>query len=201
VHRSGPGPQSNDFASQSLASQRPPIRTAPSGIAQQLRRSADQQAQLLLPHQQPPPPPPAHDTMNLDDFIFSSSVGSPAGLSPDPSIGVEGPFSAASGSGVPIRKTNQPSDHNLALAHASAPPVPPQIHRENEFGYVPRHVRKTSIDERRVSALSPPCLPLCLCLHPANLLISPPNDEQKPPRRSLPSTASSSPPTPRPTPT
>lgn len=192
MHRSAPGPQSNDFASQSFASQRPPPRTAPSGIAQQLRRSADQQAQQQAQQQQQLLPP-AHDTMNLDDFIFSSSVGSPAGLSPDPSNGVEGgPFSAASGSGsgVPIRKANQPSDHdhNLALAHASAPPVPPQIHRENEFGYVARHVRKTSIDERRVSALSlpPPSLPL----HPANLLISPPNDEQKPPRRSLPSTAS-----------
>ena len=88
--------------------------------------------------------------MNLDDFIFPSSVGSPAGLSPDPSHGAEGPFSAA-GPGVPIRKANQLHDHNLSLAHASAPPVPPQINRENEFGYVPRHVRKTSIDERRVS--------------------------------------------------
>jgi GATA-binding protein len=98
-------------------------------------------------------PPQAHDTMNLDDFIFPSSVGSPAGLSPDPSHGAEGPFSAA-GPGVPIRKANQLHDHNLSLAHASAPPVPPQINRENEFGYVPRHVRKTSIDERRVSPLS-----------------------------------------------
>lgn len=124
--------------------------------------------------------------MNLDDFIFPSSVGSPAGLSPEPSHAAEGPFSAGA-SGVPIRKANQPSDHNLALAHASAPPVPPQIRRENEFGYVPRHVRKTSIDERRVSCLS---RPLCIPLPRANLPISRPNDEQKPHRRSLPSTAS-----------
>ena len=136
------------------ASARPPPRTAPSGIAQQLRRSADQQAQVLQqqPQSQPQQQQPAHDAMNLDDFIFPSSVGSPAGLSPEPSNGAEGPFNA--GPGVPIRKANQLNDHNLSLAHASAPPVPPQIDRENEFGYVPRHVRKTSIDERRVSCLS-----------------------------------------------
>ena len=137
---------------------RPLLRTAPSGIAQQLRSAADQQMQTQVhqhQHQQQPPPPQTHDTMNLDDFIFPSSVGSPAGLSPDPSHGAEGPFSAA-GPGVPIRKANQlhDHDHNLSLAHASAPPVPPQINRENEFGYVPRHVRKTSIDERRVSPSS-----------------------------------------------
>ncbi|KAF2622677.1 nitrogen regulatory protein area [Macroventuria anomochaeta] len=143
------GPQSNELMSPPSASARPPPRTAPSGIAQQLRRSADQQAQvqLLQQPQQQPQPQSAHDTMNLDDFIFPSSVGSPAGLSPEPSNGAEGPFNA--GPGVPIRKANQLNDHNLSLAHASAPPVPPQINRENEFGYVPRHVRKTSIDERR----------------------------------------------------
>jgi hypothetical protein len=143
--------QGNEFMSPPSASARPPPRTAPSGIAQQLRRSADRQAQVQQP-QHEHQPQPAQDAMNLDDFIFPSSVGSPAGLSPDPSNGAEGPFNA--GPGVPIRKANQLNDHNLSLAHASAPPVPPQINRENEFGYVARHVRKTSIDERRVSALS-----------------------------------------------
>ncbi|KAF3043870.1 hypothetical protein E8E11_004327 [Didymella keratinophila] len=138
--------QSNELMSPPSASARPPPRTAPSGIAQQLRRSADQQAQVQQPHHEHQPQP-AQDAMNLDDFIFPSSVGSPAGLSPDPSNGAEGSFNA--GPGVPIRKANQSNDHNLSLAHASAPPVPPQINRENEFGYVPRHVRKTSIDERR----------------------------------------------------
>jgi GATA-binding protein len=147
VQRPASSPQSNDFMSPPPATARPPPRTAPSGIAQQLRRSADQQAQL---HQ--PQPPPPQDTMNLDDFIFPSSVGSPAGLSPEPSNAADAPFNP--GTGVPIRKANQLNDHNLSLAHASAPPVPPQITREDEFGYVPRHVRKTSIDERRVSRLS-----------------------------------------------
>ena len=188
IHRPSTNPQNNEFMSSPPASARPAPRTAPSGIAQQLRRSADQQAQV----QQPQPAPP-HDTMNLDDFIFPSSVGSPAGLSPEPSNEAGGLFNA--GPGMPIRKANQLSDHNLSLAHASAPPVPPQINRNDEFGYIPRHVRKTSIDERRVSCLSlPSIVPL---RSPANVLISHPNDEQKPHRRSLLSTASQYQPTPR----
>ncbi|KAL6711367.1 Sodium- and chloride-dependent GABA transporter 1 [Coniothyrium glycines] len=122
------------------ASARPPPRSAPSGIAQQLRMSADQHA-----HVQPPPA----DTMNLDDFIFPSSVGSPAGLSPELSNEDAAPFNAAAAPSIPIRKPNQANDHTLSLARASAPSVPPTITRENDFGYVPRHVRKTSIDERR----------------------------------------------------
>ena len=138
---------------------RPALKSAPSGIAQ-LRRSVDQQAQVQLPQ-------PAADAMNLDDFIQPSSVGSPAGLPPSPSN--ETPtLSNATAPAIPIRTANQYHDQNLGLAHASAPPVPPAIHRdrENEFAYVQRHVRKTSIDERRVS-LHPlvPCPP-----HPANPL-------------------------------
>lgn len=91
--------------------------------------------------------------MNLDDFIFPSSVGSPAGLSPELSNEDAAPFNATAPA-IPIRKPHLANDHNLSLARASAPSVPPTIHREDEFGYVPRHVRKTSIDERRVSSLS-----------------------------------------------
>lgn len=129
----------------STAGARPPPRSAPSGIAQQLRKSQDQQAQV----QQNSP----HDAMNLDDFIFPSSVGSPAGLSPELSNEDAAPFNATAPA-IPIRKPHLANDHNLSLARASAPSVPPTIHREDEFGYVPRHVRKTSIDERRVSLLS-----------------------------------------------
>ena len=124
-------------------------RSAPSGIAQQLRKSSEQhhqQAQVPQPQAQP-------DTMNLDDFIFPSSVGSPAGLSPEPSNDTPVPFHATAPV-IPIRKPNQANDHDISLARASAPSVPPMINRENEFAYVPRHVRKTSIDERRVSSLS-----------------------------------------------
>jgi len=127
----------------------PPPRTAPSGIAQQLRKSSEQHAQTNSHAQSQAQP----DTMNLDDFIFPSSVGSPAGLSPEPSNDTPGPFHATAPA-IPIRKPNQGSDQDISLARASAPSVPPLINRENEFAYVPRHVRKTSIDERRVSSLS-----------------------------------------------
>jgi GATA-binding protein len=131
------------------ASGRPALRSAPSGIAQ-LRQSVDHQAQSQTLSAQ-------GDAMNLDDFIQPSSVGSPAGLldEPEPPNEMRAP-SHATAPAIPIRKANQSHDQNHALAHASAPPVPPIINREHEFGYVQRHVRKTSIDERRVSPLSPP---------------------------------------------
>lgn len=121
---------------------RPALHSAPSGIAQ-LRQSVDRQARA---------PSLPGDAMNLDDFIQPSSVGSPAGLLDEPPNEMRAPSHATA---IPIRKPNQSShDQNLALAHASAPPVPPIVLREHEFGYVQRHVRKTSIDERRVSPLS-----------------------------------------------
>jgi GATA-binding protein len=115
-------------------------RSAPSGIAQ-LRKSVDQREQTPQP-----------DAMNMDDFIFPSSVGSPAGLPESPSNEMRA--SNASAPAIPIRKPTQSHDQNLSIARASAPSVPPLVTREYEFGYVQRHVRKTSIDERRVSSLS-----------------------------------------------
>ncbi|KAF1978050.1 hypothetical protein BU23DRAFT_250303 [Bimuria novae-zelandiae CBS 107.79] len=134
---------------------RPALTSAPSGIAQQLRRSVNLQAAHAPPPPPPPPPPPAcadHNAMNIDDFIQPSSVGSPAGLPPSPSNETRpSPTANATPPAIPIRKANQHHDPDLSLAHASAPPVPPQLHRdrENEFGYIQRRVRKTSIDERR----------------------------------------------------
>lgn len=148
----------SDIMPPPASSARPKARTAPSGIAQQLRKSSEQQMQAPQPQPQPQSLAPP-DTMNLDDFIFPSSVGSPAGLSPEPSNETPGPFDARAPA-IAIRKPHQASDHahahnhDFSLAHASAPSVPPLVSRENEFGYVPRHVRKTSIDERRVSVLS-----------------------------------------------
>ncbi|CAI6266211.1 unnamed protein product [Periconia digitata] len=135
-----------DFTTPSMAAPaRPAPKSAPSGIAQQLRKSVDQRAQT--------PTPQSQDVMNLDDFILPSSVGSPAGLPPSPSNESK-PMPNVAAPAIPIRKPNQSSHHNdldldLSLARASAPSVPPVVHRENEFGYVQRHVRKTSIDERR----------------------------------------------------
>lgn len=138
--------------STTAASTRPALKSAPSGIAQ-LRQSVDQQTHALTA---------PSDAMNLDDFIFPSSVGSPAGLPPSPSNEMRAPTNATAPA-IPIRKANQSHDQHLSVARASAPSVPPIITREHEFGYVQRHVRKTSIDERRVSSLSPTLLPAPPC--------------------------------------
>ncbi|KAJ4297978.1 Sodium- and chloride-dependent GABA transporter 1 [Kalmusia sp. IMI 367209] len=113
-------------------------------MAMSMRRAERERNKRLLS------PQSASDAMNLDDFIQPSSVGSPAGLPPSPSNEMR-TSSTATAPAIPIRKANQHHDPDLSLAHASAPSVPPALHRdrENEFGYVQRRVRKTSIDERR----------------------------------------------------
>ncbi len=113
---------------------------APSGIAQQLRRSVDQSAD----NEQP-----LSDPMNLDDFIVPSSVASPAGLTaPSPSenqVQIK-QFQTPS---IPIATRNKmhvqiPKD----LPPSSAPQSSIPFHRTSEFDYVQKRVRKTSIDER-----------------------------------------------------
>ncbi|KAL1965229.1 hypothetical protein VTN77DRAFT_5983 [Rasamsonia byssochlamydoides] len=103
--------------------------------------------------------------MNLDDFIIPSSIGSPAGVPTSPaadkssaektsaeqtSAEKTSSSSTAVASAIPIkgRKDQQPSSHgNLVPASL---PYPPQDQRRNEeFGYVQRRVRKTSVDERK----------------------------------------------------
>lgn len=134
-------PTNNDKTSSSRPT------TAPSGIAQLRSLSQDKQ--------------PAHrsaetvkaEPMNLDDFIVPSSVASPAGMH-SPSVSADDlPSSTnATAPAIPIRKQGQLNDQTFHISRASAPSVPPALARENEFGYVQRHVRKTSIDERRVSS-------------------------------------------------
>ncbi|KAI9721311.1 MAG: hypothetical protein M1812_002473 [Candelaria pacifica] len=111
--------------------------TGPSGIAQ-LRESIDQDAS------------PA-DPMNLDDFIFPNSIASPADV-PSPPAQPQAPAipNTATSAAIPIKTKKDPH----ALSHPNLPPasapIPPQARQRNgEFGYVQRHVRKTSIDERR----------------------------------------------------
>lgn len=123
---------------------------APSGIAQ-LRKSDHSAMQT--------------DPMNLDDFIFSEIVATPAGLpttpaSPDNVRGAEDKAAhGSSASAIPIksRKSAQPQQHFVP----QSVPVPPHHGNRDEFGYVNRHHRKTSIDDRRVSttARMPPHLP------------------------------------------
>lgn len=130
-----------------------------SGIAQ-LRKTSDQSAPSNNNSSSNHVNPPTitnnnnNDPMNIDDFILPTSIGTPAGLSPSPSAEKMNNSMAA---GIPIRKQSQLLDDGLHISRASAPSQPPNVPKESEFGYVRRHVRKTSIDERRVrSALVPP---------------------------------------------
>jgi len=113
--------------------------SAPSGIAQ-LRKASDQRVATQPVSE--PSPQPADDPMNLDDFLVPTSIASPAGLSPSPS-GEKMMGSTA----IPIRKSFgiEQDSHLCRTAPQSAP-----IRGPNDFGYVQRHARKTSIDERRV---------------------------------------------------
>lgn len=95
--------------------------------------------------------------MNLDDFIVPSSIGTPAGVSPAPSgtSGADPEVSSthATLSAIPIKQQQRLQAEELSPARASAPSVTPleQNRANQEFNYVQRRVRKTSIDERRVS--------------------------------------------------
>ena len=123
------------------------LPVAPSGIAQ-LRKASDNQIQTL--NSQPPTIIANNDTMNLDDFILPTSIGTPAGLSPSPS-GEKMANSATGATAIPIRRHVNPNDQDLHISRASMPVHANNARGEAEFGYVQRHVRKTSIDERRVS--------------------------------------------------
>lgn len=120
-------------------------QSAPSGIAQ-LRKSSDQ---TITPMEQ-------QDPMNLDDYIFSDNISTPAGLgmSPSPEMTKKEAEksstekSNAVASAIPIKMRKE----SAQFAVPQSVPVPHHIPRHNEeFNYVQRHVRKTSIDERRVS--------------------------------------------------
>lgn len=88
--------------------------------------------------------------MNLDDFIVPSSIASPSGISPSPSMSDAAAPTSAVASAIPIRKQQQLQDHDF-VARASAPSKQAASNiNGDDFSYVPRHVRKTSIDERRV---------------------------------------------------
>jgi GATA-binding protein, other eukaryote len=93
----------------------------------------------------------ATDPMNLDDFILPSSVASPAGISTSDSSDNAGASANAVASAIPIKMRKEShASTPTNLPPASAPPPPHNQKRENEFDYVQKLVRKTSIDERKV---------------------------------------------------
>ncbi len=115
--------------------------SAPSGIAK-LRQSADYNAAQ-------------HESMNLDDFILTSSMASPAGDDSSPASSEDRLSSSANATApaIPIKNDRHSQHLDLYISRASAPSREPHVRKANEFGYVQRHVRKTSIDERRVKGV------------------------------------------------
>ncbi|KAK4231050.1 putative nitrogen catabolic enzyme regulatory protein area, partial [Podospora fimiseda] len=109
--------------------------TAPSGIAQQLSRQPSEQ---LLSDA---------DAMMLDDFINNESIGTPGSFSMTPTPEVptqpEDKSAHSSSAAIPIKNRKE----------SSAPMVPQSVpvaaHQKlhDEFGYLHRRPRKTSIDE------------------------------------------------------
>jgi len=88
--------------------------------------------------------------MSLDDFIDPENVATPAGMlaTPSPDPGKPDPeLSHSVASAIPI-KSRKESAQNFG---PQSVPVPAHQRTRDEFGYVTRHPRKTSIDERRVS--------------------------------------------------
>ncbi|ETI23298.1 hypothetical protein G647_05098 [Cladophialophora carrionii CBS 160.54] len=114
--------------------------SAPSGIAQQLRKSIDKG----MEHGQ------SSDPMNLDDFIVPSSVASPAGGMTPATAEPPAQPKTTPASGVPIVTRGKPQVHiPKNLPPSSLPQTSIPTHRTSEFDYVRKRVRKTSIDERR----------------------------------------------------
>ncbi|KAK8005322.1 GATA zinc finger [Apiospora arundinis] len=116
---------------------------APSGIAQ-LRKTSDQNI-----HQPEP--------MNLDDFIFSENVATPAGLAdtPSPELSIkhlDDKPAHVMAAAIPIKSRKVSSQHFVP----QSVPVPQHQKHQDEFGYVTRHARKTSVDERRTRNLKRP---------------------------------------------
>ncbi|KAH8662175.1 hypothetical protein BX600DRAFT_465764 [Xylariales sp. PMI_506] len=120
---------------------------APSGIAQQLRKTSDQNFA-----------PQSSDPMNLDDFIFPDSVATPAGIpmtpsSPELAKTEDKAVAQPSAGAIPIKSRNKPAQQHFV---PQSVPVPAHHGNQDEFAYVTRHPRKTSIDERRTRNLKRP---------------------------------------------
>jgi GATA-binding protein, other eukaryote len=93
---------------------------------------------------------PAPDPMNLDDFLVPNSIASPAGFKPPLT---DNPTRAANKTAALPIKTKKDAQHSTpsTLTPGSVPHPLTRSGRAGEFGYVERRVRKTSVDERRVS--------------------------------------------------
>jgi len=116
--------------------------TTPSGIAQ--LRKVSEVASAATDNQ---------DTMNIDDYIFPENISTPAGLgmSPSPELSKKETAEKSShavATAIPIKSRKESSQFAVPQ---SVPTTHQNLRNYEEFNYVQRHVRKTSIDERRVS--------------------------------------------------
>lgn len=97
--------------------------------------------------------------MDLDDFLVPSSIGTPAGVSPEATAMPEDSLASTDStvSAIPIKLGQKSQAEEFQASRASAPSISmlEKSRPGQEFGYVPRHVRKTSIDERRVCLQAP----------------------------------------------
>ena len=121
----------------------------PSGIAQQLRRSEEEQDLDEM------------NAMNLDEFLFYEHGATPSshdqGHSPDDDM--QDLASSANASAIPINSRKDPFER-------FSPQSVPAPRHENEFAYVTRRHRKTSIDERPVGFIPFHQCPLISLLFP-----------------------------------
>lgn len=96
--------------------------------------------------------------MSLDDFIDSSHGSASSGLAATtPEAGKPDSASTnAISSAIPINKSRKNEVATQSQFNPQSVPAAAQRGRmDNEFGYLKRHHRKTSIDDRRVSFLLP----------------------------------------------
>lgn len=114
----------------------------PSGIAQ--LRLSDQPPATMASNSSTMKADATPDPMNLDEFIVP--FDSPADFSAHPPT--DRHFTATPTASIPIKARK---DHPMmdSSAAASFPHPPQDQRRDSEFGYVPRRVRKTSVDERQ----------------------------------------------------
>lgn len=105
------------------------------------------------------------DDDDMDDFIFSDKLSTPAGImatpSPEAVKQMDEKVAHTTAAAIPI-KSRKPPQQQQHFAPQSVP-VPPHQRNQDEFGYVTRHPRKTSIDERRVSGFECDALNLHIC--------------------------------------
>ncbi|KAJ4005084.1 Sodium- and chloride-dependent GABA transporter 1 [Fusarium irregulare] len=89
------------------------------------------------------------DAMNLDDFIFSDNSTSPGNFaSPHGDKMIDDRASNPMASAIHIKSRKEPSHQGFVPQSVPVQPLH-QATQGHEFNYVNRHLRKTSIDDRR----------------------------------------------------